>query len=245
MKRIESVNNQYIKDLYKLHEKKYRDLEKKFLVEGVHLVSEAYKTKNLEAVLFCDEKYKLEGVENILVNDIIIQKLAFTKTPQKLIGVCKQINIKNASPSKFLLLDDIQDPGNLGTLTRSSLGFNIDRIYLSKGSVDIYNDKFIRASSGAIFHIDIEIVDLKEKILELKEQGIDIFGTSVENGVLLENIKSNKYAIILGNEGSGVKKEILDLTTKNIFIKTNPLLESLNVSVAGSIILYYLNSIKS
>jgi len=246
MKRIESLSNQYIKDLYKLHDKRQRDIEKKFLVEGENLITEANKTGNLDTVLFSDEKYRIEGIKNIYVSDKIIQKLAFTKTPQKVIGVCKYLSIKNISGSRFLLLDDIQDPGNLGTLVRSSLGFNIDKIYLSKDSVDLYNDKFIRSSGGAIFHIDIEVVNIKEKIISLKEQGIVVYGTSVEKGVLLEDInQTNKYAIVLGNEGSGLKKEILDLTAKNIFIKINPALESLNVAIAGSIILYYLNSKKS
>ncbi|HHX68725.1 MAG TPA: RNA methyltransferase [Gallicola sp.] len=247
MKKIESVNNQYIKDLYKLHEKKYRDISKKFLVEGEHLVIEAYKTGYLDTILISDSKYSFPGVECIYVTEEIIKKLAHTKTPQKIIGVCKYLNFKTSkTESKFLLLDDIQDPGNLGTLVRSSLGFNIDRIYLSKESVDIYNDKFLRSSGGAVFHTPIEVVDLYEKIIDLKNRGIEIFVTAVDGGVLLEDIKTNdNYAIILGNEGSGVKSELFALTTKNIYIKTNPKLESLNVAIAGSIILYYLNSKKS
>lgn len=246
MIKLESINNPYIKTLYSLHEKKYRDIEKRFLVEGEHLVTEAYKTNNLEVVLYSDEKYKLSGVENICVSQNIIQKLAFTKSPQNVIGVCKYLDAKKSNANKYLLLDDVQDPGNLGTLIRSSLGFNIDKVYLSKGSVDLYNDKFIRASQGAIFHVDIEIVELKETIENLIRQGINVYGTSLDGGVCLEEIKvPSKYAIILGNEGSGIKKDILSITTKNIYIQTNPLLESLNVSIAGSIILYYFDKQKS
>lgn len=246
MRKIDSINNQYIKDLYKLHEKKYRDVARKFLIEGENLIKEAYKTNNLEVLLTSDSNYKLDGIDNVLVSDAIIEKLAFTKTPQKYIGVCKYLNSKNTKASKYLLLDGIQDPGNLGTLIRSCLGFNIGKVYLSNDSVDIYNDKFIRASGGAIFHVDMEISDLEEVISDLKGKNIDVYGTSVVNGVALENIAiKEKYAIILGNEGSGVRKKILEMTTKNIYIKTNPLLESLNVAIAGSIILHYFDLKKS
>lgn len=246
MKKIESVNNQYIKDLFKLHEKKYRDIENKFLIEGKNLVLEAYKTSNLEVVLTTDESFQLEGIECIFVSENIIQKLAHTKSPQNIIGVCKYLKAKLSCATKYLLLDEIQDPGNLGTLVRSSLGFNIDKIYISNSTVDIYNDKFVRSSGGAIFHIDIEVVELKEKILELIENGVEVFGTSLDEANTLENtLVPSKYAILLGNEGSGVKKELLEITSKNIYIQTNPLLESLNVAIAGSIILYYFDKKKS
>lgn len=246
MKKIESVNNQYIKDLYKLHDKKYREIDKKFLIEGKKLIQEAYVTNNLQTILTTDTEFELDGIETVLVTDAIIQKLAYTKSPQKYIGVCKYIDPKESTPSKILILDDIQDPGNLGTLVRSCLGFNIDKIYLSSSSVDLYNDKFIRSSGGAIFHVDIEVANLYDKIVELKGNNISVFGTSLINGVDLTKITvPEKYAIILGNEGNGVKRELLEITSKNIFINTNPLLESLNVAVAGSIILHYFNTKKS
>lgn len=246
MEQLTSVNNQYIKYLYKLHEKKYRDQEKKFLVEGEHLVMEAYKTNNLEAVIFSNPKYELDGVNSIFVSDNIIDKLAFTKTPQKIIGLCKYIEPKTIEGKRFLLLDSIQDPGNLGTLVRTSLGFNIDKIYISENSVDKYNDKFIRSSQGAIFHVDIEVLNLKDLVIKLKNRGIKVYGTALENGIELDEIDvEDKYAIILGNEGSGISKDILDLTTKNIYIKTNPLLESLNVAIAGGIILHHFDRKKS
>ena len=240
MNQLTSVNNPYIKSLAKLHNSKTRKEEKKFLVEGEHLVSEAYKTNHLEAIIYSDLKYKIDGVKNIYVTENIIKKLSLTKTPQQVMGVCSFISEKVINPRRFLLIDNIQDPGNLGTLLRSCLGFNIDFIYLNNETVDIYNDKVIRASQGAIFHLDFTYANLEEVIPMLKSHGVSVYGTDVTSGVDLEDIEvPSKYAIILGNEGSGVNPKILNKTNKNIYIKTNPQLESLNVGVAGSIILYH------
>lgn len=241
MKSIESINNPFVKDLLKLHNKKYRDESRKFLIEGYHLIEEAKKSNVLEKVLITDEKDFIQGIENILVNKQIIEKLAFTQSPQNIIGLCHFFEEKEIKGERFLILDDLQDPGNIGTLVRSSLGFDIDYVILSSSSVDIYNDKFIRSTQGAIFNINIIKKDLVEVINYLKQIKIKVIGTSLHFGISLQELpKLNNYALILGNEGKGVRPEILDLTDNNIFIETNPKLESLNVAVAGSIIMYYL-----
>ena len=134
-------------------------------------------------------------------------------------------------------------PGNLGTLIRSSLGFGIDTIVLSEDCVDLYNEKVIRATQGAIFKINIIINDLKETITYLQKHDIKVFGTSLESSKFLQEYKvNNNYAILLGNEANGVKKELLQLTNDNIKIEIDNKLESLNVAVAGSIIMYYFNN---
>jgi len=239
MKKIEAVNNKYIKDLIKLHHKKYRDEAKKFIVEGYHLVEEAKISKALCQVLISSESDYIEGVENILVTDQIIEKLSFTKSPQKIIGVCNFFEEKDIVGNKFLLLDDIQDPGNLGTLIRCSLGFNIDLVVISLSSVDIYNDKFLRSTQGAIFNVPIVKKDLLEIIKILKDMNVPVLGTSLSNGTPLKDVpKLDKFALILGNEGNGIRKDILNKTDQNIFVEMNNKLESLNVAVAGGIILY-------
>ncbi|HKM29383.1 MAG TPA: RNA methyltransferase [Bacilli bacterium] len=241
MKKITSLTNEYVKELVKLHDKKYRDDKRKFIIEGYNLISEAKEA--LETVLIVDEKDMVAGVENILVTEEIINKIAFTKTPQKIIGICNYLEDFKLTGERFLLLDQLQDPGNVGTLVRSALGFAIDLVIFSKGSVDIYNDKFIRATQGALFKIKIITGDLPEIILELKKQEVKIIGTSLSSSVSLEAITSEKkYALILGNEANGVSKELLELTDVNVKIAINPLLESLNVGVAGGIILHYLAS---
>ncbi len=239
MKKITSVNNEYIKELVRLHEKKYRDEQKKFIVEGYHLVSEAKGL--LETVLIVDEKDEVMGIENVLVTNEIINKVGFTKTPQQIIGVCHYFPEYTLIGERFLLLDHLQDPGNIGTLVRSAVGFDIDMIVLSNDSVDLYNDKFIRATQGALFKARIIIDQLEKIVNELKKQKIKIIGTSLESCKNLEEIAGEKkYAIILGNEASGVSKNLLEITDVNVKIKINPALESLNVGVAGGIIMHYL-----
>lgn len=242
MKRIDSINNNYIKELAKLKIKKYRDIEKKFLIEGYHLIEEA--KGNLIEVLIVEEKDKVEGVNNILVTKDIIKRLAFSDSPQMIIGVCNYFNIEDSyNCNRVLLLDNLQDPGNIGTLIRSSLGFGIDLVVLSNNSVDLYNDKLIRSSQGAIFKVKVIQKDIKDEILSLKEREIKVFGTSLKNGKNLTSFGSfNSYGLVLGNEGNGVSKEILDITDENIFIEMDRNLESLNVGVSGAIIMHYFYS---
>mgnify|MGYP003289921791 CR=1 FL=1 len=239
MKEISSVNNDFIKNICKLKQKKYRDEERKFIVEGYHLVEEA--KEYLKLVLITDIKDKVEGVENILVTKDVINKISQTQTPQNIVGICSYFDNSNIEYNgRILLLDDLQDPGNIGTLIRSSLGFGIDLIVLSKNSVDIYNDKLIRSTQGAIFKVKIIEEDLFKVINEIKNNNIKVFGTSLKDGTNLNSFeKINKYALVLGNEGNGVRQEVLDVCDKNIFIEMDRKLESLNVGVSGSIIMHY------
>lgn len=241
MKKIESINNEHIKALYKLKTKKNRDESQMFLVDGYHLVKEAQQY--LKEVLIVDEKDAISGVENILVTMEIIKKLSSTETPQPIIGVCHYFKEEIEAVNRVLLLDNLQDPGNVGTLIRSALGFNMDLIVLSNDSVDIYNDKVIRASQGAIFKIKIIRKDICEMIEILKDKGIKVWGTSLKNGKALNDFeKVNKYALVLGNEGNGVKEAILNKCDKCIFVEMEKKLESLNVGIAGSIIMHYFYS---
>ena len=149
-----------------------------------------------------------------------------------------EAKIKGAK--RIIVLDDLQDPGNVGTIIRSSLGFKIDLVVMSKGSVDLYNDKVIRSTQGAIFKVKVIEKDLKEALKEIKQEGIKVFGTSLKNGEPLEDFgKVEGYAIILGNEGSGVSEEILNLCDRNIFIEMDRDLESLNVGVSAGIIMHH------
>ena len=135
------------------------------------------------------------------------------------------------------LLDNIQDPGNLGTIIRSAVAFDIKTIILSNDSVDLYNDKVIRASEGMLFHINIIRMDLKDAIKELKEKNYTIYGTDVIKGTTLKEIAfDDKTAITIGNEGQGMKEELKKLSDKMIHIPIN--CESLNAGVAASIIFY-------
>ena len=172
----------------------------------------------------------------------IMKKLSTLETPPNIIGVCKIPNHKAGNiGNKILLLDNVQDPGNLGTIIRSAKAFDVDSIVVSNDTVDLYNPKVVRATQGIIFHTNIFKTDLIEFVKELKRKDYMIYSTNVENGVeLKEIITPNKYAIVMGNEGNGVRGEISSLADTNIYIKMNKKVESLNVAIATSIILYEL-----
>ena len=238
---IGSLDNKKIKDIRKLHQKKYRDETKTFLVEGEHLVKEAYLSGNLlEVIVLYGEEIDY-SVPITYVTENVMKSISELDTPYNIIGICKYQEEK-AIGNKVLMLDDVQDPGNLGTIIRSSLAFNIDTIILSKKCVDLYNSKVLRACQGMNFHINIIRDDLKEYINRLKKGDYKIFTTDVNNGKDLKNIEiTDKYVIIMGNEGNGVKEEISSLADEKIYIKMNKKCESLNVAVATSIILYQLS----
>ena len=236
-----SIENKKIKNIKKLYSKKYRDEFDEFLIEGEHLVQEAYKKGILkELILEEGTDFKLD-IETNYVSNNILKYISELSNPSKIMGICKKLKEKEIG-KKIVVLDGIQDPGNLGTIIRSSVAFNVDTIVLSKDTVDLYNSKVIRATQGMIFSVNIIERDLNIFIPELKEKQYRIYGTKVNGGKSLKNVeKSEKFAIIMGNEGIGVKSEILDMCSDYIYIDMNEACESLNVGVATSIILYELD----
>ena len=238
---ITSLDNLKVKKYVKLKNKKYRDSEKMYLVETNHLVEEALNHQVLVDLLVLENEQVSYNFNYTYVTKEIMKKLSNLETIPKVIGVVKMLEPSNNLGNSILLLDDIQDPGNLGTIIRSSVACNVSTIVLGLNCVDLYNEKVIRSTQGMLFKINIMRADLKEIIANLKKDNYLILGTNVKDGVDVKNIKVNKYALIMGNEGKGVKEEILTLCDKNLYIKMNNNCESLNVSVATSILLYELN----
>ena len=243
---IESSSNPKIKKWAKLKQKKYRYQLNEFIVEGEHLVLEAIKagvTKEIlirEGSLFPLEKIEVSDVTIYTLKENLFSQIASTETPQPIMAICEMKNIEIKNQNRLLLLDRVQDPGNLGTLLRSAVAFEFDGVILGDGCVDLYNEKVIRSTQGAIFKLAVKYQSLSETILDLKEKGVKIYGTSLQNGKPLGEIKpTTQMAFILGNEGSGVSSELLSLTERNIFIEMSENIESLNVSIAGSIIMYH------
>ena len=242
MEIITSENNKYIKNISKLLEKKYRDIENKFLIYGTNIIKEAYESGNLIEIFKCPEYDEINlDVKTTLVKFNVLKKLTNAKNPQKIVGICKKIEPKSYG-NKLLVLDDIQDPGNLGTIIRSCIAFGIKDIILSRNTVDLYNEKVIRATEGMIFKINPIKTDLKPFLTKLKEDNYKIIGTSVVDGSNINTLnKENKMALIVGNEGKGLNQEIKKLCDNFIYIPIKEECESLNVGVATSIILYELN----
>ena len=235
---ITSESNNTIKALIKLKQKKYRDETGYYLVEGEHLVEEAMKAKQVECLI--STKDITSDLPIIVVSNEVMSKLSFTKSPQSIMAKCKIKKEKKLIDGKrYLILDDLQDPGNIGTLIRTALAFSIDQVILSNNCVDLYNDKLLRSMQGANFHISCIYDDLKTVISTLKKNNVKIIGSALENGQDIKQIKiSEKMAFIVGNEGNGMNKDILQECDYVGYIPINTI-ESLNVAIAGSIMMYY------
>lgn len=241
---ITSFDNDKVKYLKKLSKKKYRDLYNEFLVEGRHLVIEAYKHNMLKEIILCDGEVTPFDVPYTVVSYEVIKKISEVETPQKIMGLCKKIEDTTIG-SRILLLDEIQDPGNMGTIIRSAVAFDIDTIILSKNCVDLYNPKVVRSTQGMLFHIPILIYDFDELLPMLKELKIPIYATRVEYGTDVSTLKEDekkRFALLMGNEGNGVHPEYLKLSDKNLYIPMSNEVESLNVAIATSILLYELRN---
>lgn len=240
---ITSIKNEHIKELVKLKEKKYRDETKTFLVETKHLVLEAYKSGLIkELILEQNEIFPIDA-PTTYVSKEVLKKLSSLESPSNVMAVVNKREETTNIGEKVLILDKIQDPGNLGTIIRSAVAFNIDTIICSKDTVDVYNPKVVRSSQGMMFHIPILTKNLESFIPELKKQDYKIVGTKVTNGhdVRTSSIYSH-FALVIGNEGQGISRNIDELCDEYLYIKMNENCESLNASVAASILMYEINN---
>lgn len=240
---ITSLDNEKVKKYRKLQTKKYRERSNQYIVEGMHLILEAYKAGVLEELIL------EEGVEipvpcpYTYFSSEVIRKISAMDTPSSIMGLCHKIKQDEVIGDRILILDGIQDPGNLGTIIRSAVAFHIDTIVLSENTVDLYNPKVLRATQGMFFHINIVRCMALEVISMLQNIDVPVYGTCVDQGIDVRSLNSDdkkRFALVVGNEGNGVRSEILSLCDKNLYIDMNEKVESLNVAVATSILLYEL-----
>ncbi|SER89712.1 RNA methyltransferase [Psychrobacillus sp. OK032] len=249
MKRIESPQNSLVKHWKKLLSvRKERDKTGEFIIEGYHLVEEAIKQKeNMLTIMISDtseipSNWDVDNLEIVEINDVIKKELAETEHTQGIFAHCKQQTVDEQIQSKWkrlLLIDAVQDPGNIGTMIRTADAAGIDAVVLGKGSADAYNPKTLRSAQGSHFHIPVVKGDLHEWIDKLKNRQVTVFGTAFENSTPFNEVsKSEEFALIVGNEGSGINKELLEKTDQNIIVPLLGQAESLNVAVATGILLY-------
>ena len=247
MKYIESVNNPKVKQWKKLLTKKERDKSGTFIVEGFHLVEEALKQGEQVLEIIVSDKVGLPprwdagSTPVTSVTEEISNSLSETEAPQGIYAVCRQSNQEVQDAKTLLLIDAVQDPGNLGTMIRTADAAGIDAVVVGRGSVDIYNSKVLRSAQGSHFHLPIIRGDLHEWIDKLQDKNIPVYGTALEGASAYTDISSSgSFALIVGNEGNGVAKDLLSSTTANLYIPIFGKSESLNVAVATGILLYYL-----
>lgn len=248
---ITSFENKLIKELLALQSKKQRHKIGKFLIESKRSIEEAliYGSEP-ETIILCEltqlpeflTNYKQKVVE---VSEKVFTKISTTENSQGIIGVYNFFNFKINNfldKSKLLFLDGIQDPGNLGTIIRSAAAFNIGGILVGPGSVDIYNEKVLRSTLGGIFALPI--LDIKTEELKLfKKHGFNIIGAKLGGENLYNYNFKDKVIVGVGNENSGLSQDFLDIAVDYVTIQISEKMESLNASVAASIILYELNRI--
>lgn len=230
--KITSVQNNHIKELVKLKQKKVRDASNSFLVEGEHLIQEL-QTSNLEfQTLGFNDSYDIE------ITDIVADKLSQTKSGSKVFAHVRMPIWDIPGGNRFLLCDGVQDPGNMGTIIRTAYSFGFDAVIVSEDCVDIYNDKVIRSSQGAVFHMPTIRMSLIQAIDRLRDMNVDVYATNLkEQSYKLSDVQGEQLAFVLGSEGSGVSEAVLDYVENHVIIEMSRF-ESLNVAIASAIIAY-------
>ena len=238
MLEILSKNNQKIKDASSLKLKKVRLEKGLFLMEGIKNLDLALTYGNVKTIFTSIGLPKIgKDIETYKVNDEVLRKLATSENPEGVVFVCEMLKPKKDKKDyhKIIYLDQINDPGNLGTILRTAVAFNYDAVVLSKGSVDLYNEKVIAASKGAIFLVDAfvgEIEDYKDKQI--------IVSTLDQNSIPLNECKKpNDFVLVLGNESHGVSEPIIKIANQLVKIEMNDVIDSLNVAMAGAILMNY------
>lgn len=247
MKHILSAKNPQIKEWKKLLTKKERDKTQTFLVEGFHLVEEAFKADAIIHLIISEEtelpSWDYGEVPVTIVTTEIIEMLSETESPQGIIAHCKQLKDNEIlkTGKTFIAIDKVQDPGNIGTIIRTADAAGLDGVIIGEGTVDIFNPKVIRSAQGSHFHLPIIKTDLLQAIDELKGREIPVYGTALENGKDYQEGTDRKdsFCLIVGNEGNGVSKEVLSITDANLYIPIYGQSESLNVAVAAGILMYH------
>ena len=254
MQTITSKDNELIKHIRKLKDKKYRDESNEYVVEGVKLVEEAVKENaKIKQIIVCEDTTRTYEIpthimleiakyECISVSDKIFNIITQVTNPQGIMAIIE----KNAQDAQIdytqdiiVVLDDVQDPGNLGTILRTVDSIGLNQIIVSKGTADAFNSKVVRSTMGAIFRIKIiEVENLAQAIKEMRKHHFKLMVTSLQTENSIYDIDFNKKIIVVGNEANGVSKEIQDMADEKAKIPMLGRTESLNASVAAGVVMY-------
>ena len=243
-----------MKNIRKLKEKKYRDIENSYIIEGIKIVKEAIEEKaTIKQIVVCEEcindgeldkdtLYEIAKYNLIYVTKKVFDLITDVKTPQGIIAVVEKSNINKEvdySQDIIIALDDLQDPGNLGTILRTVDSANLNQIILSKNSADPYNPKVVRSTMGAIFRVNIlEVENLKYELEKVKQNGFKVMVTPLDTKNSIYDTEYNKKVIVIGNEAKGVSEEIQNMADEKVKIPMLGKTESLNASVATGIMVY-------
>lgn len=254
MQRISSKDNEFIKHVKKLKDKKYREQSNEYVIEGIKLVEEAInENAKIKQIVICEEctktqeiskklMYEIASFDCIYVTENVFNNITEVKNPQGILAVIERKNSENEinyNEDIIVVLDGIQDPGNLGTILRTVDSIGLKQILVSKETADVYNPKVVRSTMGAIFRVKvIECKDLEKTLKEIKKHKYEIVVTSLQTNESIYDIEYNKKVIVIGNEANGVSKEIQEMADKKVKIPMLGKTESLNASVATGVVLY-------
>ena len=238
MEKITSLQNAQVKKWMKLHTKKGRDEAGRFLVEGEHLTAEALKAGCVETIIF-DRECPFVFPKMIEVTEQVMNKLTGNVSGAHLIAVCRRKEPSVENFNRILMLDGVQDPGNLGTLIRTAVSFSFDAVYCSEDTCDLYNEKAIRSTQGALFHIPVIRGKLYDIAEQLQKSGVQVIATSLQESHCMDEIPpAGRMAFVFGNEGQGVSEKMQKMADDRLRIEMHGF-ESLNVAVAGGIVMYH------
>lgn len=253
MEQISSVNNKLIKTLVKLKQKKYREQTGLYMIEGFHLVEEAIKahqtytyllgTEASLAVIKKQGQVKVSAAKTILINEAVTRRLSSTKNSQAIFMVLRIQQPKEFSfnAGKWVLLDNLADPGNIGTIIRTADAAGFTGVILSPESADLYNPKTQRAMQGSQFHLLIIISPLAEAISQFQSAGVPVYASMLDPAAkkLPAFPPVPQLALIIGNEAHGVNPAIANLSDEKLYIPIKGKAESLNAAVAAGIMIYH------
>lgn len=251
MKVITSRNNERIKDIVRLRDRKSRTESGRFFIEGIHLAEEYIRNCGFPLEVYFTEKaynsyrdFFASLPDDILysVSDIVFEKISTEASPQGVLCICKSDLFEQTLPERgsFLFLESVRDAGNLGTIIRTAVSLGAFGIVLSPDCADIYNPKTLRASMGAVFAADIFVpADFKKAVIKAKEYG-KVYATALYDNSLelgrFEVCKNDSF--IIGNEGQGITEEIRSLADNTVIIPMTGKTESLNAAAAAAIIIW-------
>lgn len=254
MQIISSKDNNLIKHIKKLSDKKYRDLNNEYVIEGIKLVGEAIaQNVKIKQIVICEDCEKAENISKELMYEIakyecvyvtnkVFKHISEVQAPQGILAIVEKDNqdLKiNYKEDIIVALDDVQDPGNLGTILRTVDSIGLTQILVSKGTADAYNPKVVRSTMGAIFRIKIiECENLIKTLNQVKKHQFKVVASSLQTENSVYDINYNKKVIVIGNEANGVEPDIQEMADEKIKIPMLGKTESLNASVATGIILY-------
>ncbi len=254
MQIISSKDNELIKHIKKLKDKKHRDESNEYIIEGVKLIEEAVKENaKIKKIIICEDTtrtyeipthimYEIAKYECVYVTDKIFASITQVTNPQGIMAIIEKgdedVQIDYAQDI-IVALDDVQDPGNLGTILRTVDSIGLNQIIVSKGTADAFNSKVVRSTMGAIFRVKIiEVENLPQAIKEMRRHHFKLMVTSLQTENSIYDIQFNKKIIVIGNESNGVSKEVQEMADEKAKIPMIGKTESLNASVAAGVVMY-------